>query len=123
MVKEVELHSEEDRRKCEKIETKNTVDNLAYSSEKMRREQVDKVPADLKIEVEGKILRVRAALQGRDVTQVKRATDELQASLQKIGAAVYGQAEAGAGSGASNSGQTGGNHRVTRLKVSFGKSN
>ena len=108
MVKEAELHAEEDRRKREEIETKNTADNLAYSAEKMLREQGDKVPADLKTEVEGKIAQVRSALQSSDVTQVKRATDELQASLQKIGTAVYGQAGAGAGSGASHSGQTGG---------------
>jgi len=108
MVKEAELHAEEDRRKREEIETKNTADNLAYSAEKMLREQGDKVPADLKTEVEGKVAQVRSALQSSDVTQVKRATDELQASLQRIGTAVYGQAGAGAGSGASHSGQTGG---------------
>ena len=108
MVKEAELHAEEDRRKREEIETKNTADNLAYSAEKMLREQGDKVPADLKTEVEGKIAQVRSALQSSDVTQVKRATDELQASLQKIGTAVYGQAGTGTGSGASNPGQTGG---------------
>jgi len=108
MVKEAELHAAEDRRKREEIETKNMADNLAYNAEKMLREQGNKVPGDLRSEVEDKIAQVRSALQGSDVTQVKRATDELQASLQKIGAAVYGQAGAAAGSGASNPGQTSG---------------
>ena len=108
MMKEAELHAAEDRRKREEIGTKNMADNLAYSAEKMLREQGDKVQADLKTEVEGKIAQVRAALQGSDVTQVKRATDELQALLQKVGATVYSQAGAGAKSGASNPGQTGG---------------
>jgi len=108
MMKEAELHAAEDRRKREEIGTKNMADNLAYSAEKMLREQGDKVQADLKTEGEGKIAQVRAALQGSDVTQVKRATDELQALLQKVGATVYSQAGAGAKSGASNPGQTGG---------------
>jgi len=114
MVKEAELHAEEDRRKREELEAKNTADNFAYSAEKMLREQGDKVPADLKTEVESKIAQVRSALQSSDVSQIKRASDELQASLQKIGTAVYGQAGAGTGAGAgagsdaSHSGQTGG---------------
>ena len=114
MVKEAELHAEEDHRKREELETKNTADNFAYSAEKMLREQGDKVPADLKTEVESKIAQVRSALQSSDVSQIKRASDELQASLQKIGTAVYGQAGAGTGAGAgagsdaSHSGQTGG---------------
>jgi len=108
MVKEAEMHAEEDRRKREEIEIKNMADNLAYNAEKTLREQGDKVPADLRSEVEGKVAHVRSALQGSDVSQIRRAVDELQASLQKVGSAVYGQAGAGAGSGASTSGQTGG---------------
>jgi len=106
MVREAELHAEEDRRKREEIEMKNMADNLAYNAEKMLREQGDKVPADLRNEVEGKVAQVRSALQSGDVSQIKRAVDELQASLQKVGTAVYSQAGAGTGSGASS--QTGG---------------
>jgi molecular chaperone DnaK len=72
-------------------------DNMAYNAEKTMREQGDKIPADLRSEVEGKIAGVRSALKGSDTQQVRRALDELQASLQKVGAAVYGQAGAGAG--------------------------
>ncbi|MBM4461846.1 MAG: molecular chaperone DnaK [Chloroflexi bacterium] len=97
MVREAELHADEDRRKREEAETRNMADNMAYNAEKTMREQGDKIPADLRSEVEGKIAGVRTALQGTDAQQVRRAVDELQASLQKVGAAVYGQAGAGAG--------------------------
>jgi molecular chaperone DnaK len=97
MVREAELHADEDRSKKEEAETKNIADNMAYNAEKTMREQGDKIPADLRSEVEGKIAGVRSALQGSDTQQVRRALDELQASLQKVGAAVYGQAGAGAG--------------------------
>ena len=97
MVREAELHADEDRRKKEEAETRNMADNMAYNAEKTMREQGDKIPADLRSEVEGKIAVVRSALKGSDTQQVRRALDELQASLQKVGAAVYGQAGAGAG--------------------------
>jgi molecular chaperone DnaK len=97
MVREAELHADEDRSKKEEAETRNMADNMAYNAEKTMREQGDKIPADLRSEVEGKIAGVRSALQGSDTQQVRRALDELQASLQKVGAAVYGQAGAGAG--------------------------
>ena len=97
MVREAELHADEDRSKKEEAETKNIADNMAYNAEKTMREQGDKIPADLRSEVEGKIAVVRSALKGSDTQQVRRALDELQASLQKVGAAVYGQAGAGAG--------------------------
>jgi molecular chaperone DnaK len=97
MVREAELHADEDRSKKEEAETRNMADNMAYNAEKTMREQGDKIPADLRSEVEGKIAGVRSALNGSDTQQVRRALDELQASLQKVGAAVYGQAGAGAG--------------------------
>ena len=77
-------------------------DSLAYTADRTLREQGDKLPAGLRSEVEGKIAQVRSELQGSDGYQGRRAADELQASLQKVGAAVYGQA------GSSASGQPGG---------------
>jgi len=98
MVKEAELHAEEDRQKREEIETRNMADNMAYTAEKTLRDLGDKVTDDLKSEVEGKVAQVRSALQGSDISQIKRSVEELQSSLQKIGSAVYGQ-EAGPGEG------------------------
>ena len=94
MVREAESNAEDDRRKKEEVEARNTADSLAYAAEKMLRENADKVPADLKTEVEGKIAQVRSALQSGDTDQIKRSTDELQESMQKVGAAVYSQQQA-----------------------------
>jgi molecular chaperone DnaK len=99
---EAELHAAEDRQRREDIEVRNSADSLAYSAEKTLRDNADKVPADLKTEVEGKIAAVRTALQGTDNSAVKAAADELNLSMQKIGEAVY---SAGAADGAAPSGE------------------
>ncbi len=91
MVREAESNAEEDRRKKEEVETRNNADSLAYAAEKMLRDNADKVPEDLKTEVEGKIAQLRSALQSGDIDQIKRSTDELNESMQKVGAAVYSQ--------------------------------
>ena len=91
MVREAEANAEQDRQRKEEVEVRNNADSLAYAAEKMLRDNGDKVPAELKSEVEGKIAQVRSALQSGDAAQIKRATDELNESMQKIGAAVYSQ--------------------------------
>jgi molecular chaperone DnaK len=89
MRREAEAHAAEDTRKKEEVETKNVAEATAYSAEKTIREYGDKIPADLKTEVEGKIAAVRSALQGTDVNYIKSALQALNDSMQKIGAAVY----------------------------------
>ena len=91
MVREAEANAEQDRQRKEEVEVRNNADSLAYAAEKMLKDNEDKVPAELKSEVEGKIAQVRSALQSGDSAQIKRATDELQESMQKVGAAVYSQ--------------------------------
>ncbi len=95
MVKDAELHADEDRRKKEEIEAKNVADSMAYSAERTLNEHGDKVPEDIRSEVEGKVAQVRSALQGGDVGQIKSSTEELQAAMQKVGAAVYQQQQQG----------------------------
>ncbi len=96
MVRDAELHAEEDRHRREELETRNVADSLAYNAEKTLREHGDKIPADLRSEVEGKVAAVRSALQSGDIPQIKQAVDELQSSMQRIGAAVYSQTGDGA---------------------------
>jgi len=91
--KDAELYAEEDRRRREDIELRNQADSMAYMAEKTLRDQADKVPAELKGEVDAKVKAVRDALQGTDVEAVRRTMGELSDTMQKIGAAVYGQAE------------------------------
>ena len=91
MVREAEQHSEEDTRKREEVQTRNSAENAAYTAEKMLKDSADKIPDDVKTEIEGNISAVRTALQGQDVAQINSALQELQTSLQKVGEAVYGQ--------------------------------
>ena len=96
MAREAELHAAEDARKKEEIEVRNNADSLIYTAERILREQGDKVPADLKQQIDGKIAALRSALQGTDINYLKNTTSELSELMQKIGAAVYQQAGAGA---------------------------
>ncbi|MGB9879191.1 MAG: molecular chaperone DnaK, partial [Anaerolineae bacterium] len=89
MVREAERYAEEDRRRKEEAEARNNADSMAYTAEKTLRELGDKVPADIRSEVEGKIAAVRSALQGQDVYRIRSATQELSEALQRIGAAMY----------------------------------
>ncbi|HJX12766.1 MAG TPA: molecular chaperone DnaK [Dehalococcoidales bacterium] len=91
MQKEAEAHASDDARKRDEIEAKNMADTLAYTAEKTLRDNKDKVPADLNTEAEAKIAAVKSALQGTDTDAIKRATQELNQTMQKIGSAVYGQ--------------------------------
>ena len=93
MVNEAEQYAEEDRRKREEVEARNAAENTAYTAEKMLRDNAEKIPDDLKAEIEGMISAVRTALLSQDEGQIKSATEELQASLQRVGEVVYSQAE------------------------------
>ncbi len=91
MTRDAEAHAADDTRKKEEIEARNTADNLVYQAEKVMREHGDKVPADLKQQIEGKIAAVRSALQGQDAAYIRRTVQELTETMQKIGASVYQQ--------------------------------
>ena len=92
LVQDAEVHAEEDRHRREEIETRNAAESLAYNSEKMLRENKDKIPEDLQNEVNEKIVALRTVLQGESETAtIVTAMNELQESLQKMGSAVYGQ--------------------------------
>jgi molecular chaperone DnaK len=91
---EAELHAEEDRKRRDEIEVRNTADSLAYQAEKTVRENADKIDAGLKSEVDGRIAAVRSALQSSDSDGIRSATESLSETMQKIGQAVYGAQQA-----------------------------
>ncbi len=91
MTRDAEAHAADDTQKKEGIEARNTADNLVYQAEKVMREHGDKVPADLKQQIEGKIAAVRSAMQGQDTANIRRTVQELTETMQKIGASVYQQ--------------------------------
>jgi molecular chaperone DnaK len=94
MRKEAEANAESDLRKKEMIEVRNHADNTIYAGEKALREVGDKVPANVKSEVEEGTSKLRALLQGEDMEAIRKATDELGQTIQKIGASVYQQPDA-----------------------------
>jgi molecular chaperone DnaK len=93
MVKEAEAHADEDRKRAEGVETKNRADQLAYQAEKALADAGDKVPAELRTDIEGKVKAVRDAIASTDSDAIKKAHDDLAASIQKIGEAVYAQSQ------------------------------
>jgi molecular chaperone DnaK len=101
MTKDAESHADDDRRRREEIETRNIGDTLAYSAERILREDDGKLPSDLKDEVQGKITALRSALEGTDTAAIQSATEDLNQAMQKLGSAVYGQ---GGGQGGPGSG-------------------
>ncbi len=94
LVKDAELHAEEDRRNREKIEARNQGDTMAYSIEKTLQDLGDKVPADTKKDVEEKLAALRDALKTDDVERIKSATEALRTSSTKIGEIMYQQEQA-----------------------------
>jgi molecular chaperone DnaK len=73
------------------IEARNNADNTVYAAEKALRDFGEKVPSEIKSEIETKTAEVRKAAEGEDVPAIKSATEALSAVIQKIGAAVYEQ--------------------------------
>src|SRR5690606_36251020 len=91
MVREAEQYAEEDRKRREEAEVRNQADTLAYSTEKFLRENDEKVPADVKTEVNDAIAEVKKALEGSDVEAIKTSSEKLAQVSQKMGAALYAQ--------------------------------
>lgn len=102
MRKDAEAHAEEDRKRKDLIEARNNADNTVYAGEKALRDLGDKVPAEIRSEVEAKSAEVKEAAQGEDVEKIKAAVEALGQTIQKIGASVYEQGQA-AGSGEAGS--------------------
>jgi molecular chaperone DnaK len=91
MRKEAEAHAEEDRKRKEAIEVKNTADSTVYTVEKTLEEYGDKLPADLKAQVESKTSELKGMLETADTDTLKAKTEELNKLLQQLGGAMYQQ--------------------------------
>ncbi|HEX6548324.1 MAG TPA: molecular chaperone DnaK [Candidatus Dormibacteraeota bacterium] len=108
LVKEAETHASEDRQKREEVELRNQADQMVYQAEKVLKDNEGKVPDEIKTEVEAKMEAVRTASKGTDVAGLRRAMDEFNDSLQKVGQHIYqGAAATGAGSGPGEDGPGG----------------
>jgi len=108
MVSDAQAHADEDRRRREEAETRNQAEALVYQTERFMRDNADQVPADVKGDVEDAIGELRRALDGTDTGAIKAGTDKLATTSQRLGAALYGQAQQQAGGGSATAGSTGG---------------
>jgi molecular chaperone DnaK len=94
LVKDAELHAEDDKKKRSLVEARNTADALIYSTEKSLKDLGDKVDAATKSKVEDAISQLKKAMQGDDEAEIKRLSDELTQSSHKLAEAMYQQASA-----------------------------
>ncbi len=96
MVRDAEQYAEEDRKRREAVESRNQAEGLVYQTEKFLQENEDKVPDDVKTEVKDGVAELKKALEGTDDDAIKAASEKLAQSSQKMGAAMYANAQ-GAG--------------------------
>jgi molecular chaperone DnaK len=111
MIKDAEQYAEEDRQRKEAVETRNQADGLVYTTEKFLADNADKVPADVKTEVEADVEALKKALEASDeggVAEIQAAMTKLGESSQKMGAAMYaaGEADAAAAGGTTGTGDS-----------------
>jgi molecular chaperone DnaK len=91
LVQEAEANADEDRQKKESVETRNIADNLIYTTEKTLSENADKVPEELKTQIESKVTGLKEALEANNDELIKSSLDDLQQTLQELGNAIYSQ--------------------------------
>ncbi|TDC26480.1 molecular chaperone DnaK [Streptomyces sp. 8K308] len=94
MMRDAEQYAEEDKRRREAAETRNQAEQLKYTTENFLKENAEKVPADVKTEVETAIAELAEQLKGEDTAAIREASEKLAATSQKLGQAMYADAQA-----------------------------
>jgi molecular chaperone DnaK len=100
LVKEAEVHAEEDKKKKELVEARNQADNLIYQTEKSLKELGDKVDAGTKSNVEDVMGRLKKTMEGNDAEEIKKVSEELMQTSHKLAEAMYAKASGGGQAGA-----------------------
>lgn len=103
MVKDAEAHAEQDKARREAADTRNAAESVAYSVDKLLKENGEKLPEDVKTEVQGDVDELKKALEGDDDDAVKSTLEKLQASQTKLGEALYASAQAEANADSASS--------------------
>jgi len=94
MMAEAEKFAEEDAQRRDEAETRNRAESLAYQTEKFVAENAEKIPEDIKSEVEAAVADLKKALEGTDIDAIKEATEKTAQVSQKMGTAIYAQSQA-----------------------------
>ncbi|MDO4605877.1 MAG: molecular chaperone DnaK [Bowdeniella nasicola] len=105
MVKEAEAHAAEDKQRREEADVRNSAEQQVYGTEKLLKDNEDKIPADVATPVKDAVAALKTALEGSDIEAVKSAQADLTEKAQKIGEALYSQAQQADAAGA-QAGQT-----------------
>jgi molecular chaperone DnaK len=108
MVKEAQQHAAEDAQRREEAELKNRADNLAYAAEKLLRENGDRLPSELKLELDNGAQAVRRALEQNDVAALRSAVPSLETAMERAASAATAEpvgAAAGGGRGDGGGGE------------------
>ena len=100
MLKDAELHAEEDKLRKDEVELRNEADSLTFRAHKALTEYKDKVPKEISDDVQSKIDAVKKALEGTDTSRIRKAKEELEEHMQHIGEAMAKSAQGAAGPGA-----------------------
>ena len=119
MMADAEKYAEEDAKRREEAEVRNRADSLAYTTEKFLAENSDKVPDDVKSEVETAIADLKKALEGTDTDAIREASEKAAQVSQKMGTAIYAQSQASAQQGetADSAGQTQSDDDVVEAEI------
>jgi molecular chaperone DnaK len=99
MRQEAEQYADEDHKRREAAETRNQGEQLVYQTEKFLKDNEDKVPGDVKTEVEASIAELKEKLKGEDTAEIRTATEKVAAVSQKLGQAMYADAQAAQAAG------------------------
>ena len=97
MVQDAEKHAEEDKKKKEEVEAKNNADHMIYQTEKLLKESGDKLQPSDKSEIESKVSALKSAIESNNTDNIKKSTDELQASWSKASETLYKQGQQAGG--------------------------
>ena len=104
MMQEAEQYAEDDKKRREEVEVKNQGEGLVYQTERFLAENGDKVPAEVRGEVEEKLGALRAVVGGTDIAAIRTAVDDLAQASSAMGSAMYAQQNAAGGGSAADSG-------------------
>ncbi|WP_067973281.1 molecular chaperone DnaK [Nocardiopsis trehalosi] len=93
MVREAEQYAEEDRKRREEAEVRNNAESLVYQTEKVIKDNEDKIPAEVRTETEAAVGELKTALEGSDIEAIRSASEKVALASQKIGSAIYSQSQ------------------------------
>jgi len=97
MRKDAEAHAEEDLKRKELIEARNQADHTVYGGEKLLRDFAEKIPEEMKTQINDKSAQVKKAIESDNIEEIRKLTEELNQIVQKVGGSMYQQAGPAAG--------------------------